>query len=213
MTSCRHGHPASAGSEFCETCGDDVRPRCGQGHRSGAGAQFCETCGELLTASLAHPGGEDAPGLDYSSGSFTDFILGDQADPAGLAEPAGPGSPGPVEPGPAEPGSLGSAPGTPVPDIPVRDGPTVDGPVRDWPGPDQPVPDVPAAVVPSSGDALLVAGHDVNEVKAASTRPMDLPAPAGPPRGVTSTRPMDLSLLSFSPAGGPARPGPPGRPG
>jgi hypothetical protein len=99
--------------------------------------------------------------LDYSSGSFTDFILGDQADQAG--------------------------PGPPVPE------------------PDQPVPDVPVAVVPSSGEPSLVAGRDVNEVKAPSTRPMDLPAQAGPPRGVTSTRPMDLSLLSFSPAGGPAR--------
>src|SRR6185312_15444169 len=98
--------------------------------RSGAGAQFCETCGEPLTAPQAHPGGKDAPVLDYSSGSFTDFILGDQADPAGPAPPipepvgpgpaesaeaAGPGSPGPgspesVEPCPAEPGFFGSVP-------------------------------------------------------------------------------------------------------
>ncbi len=73
---------------------------------------------------------------------------------------------------------------------------------------DGPVPDGPAAVVPSSGDASLVAGHDVNEVKASSTRPMDLSAPAGSPRGVTSTRPMDLPLLSLSPARGPAWPQP-----
>ncbi len=36
--------------------------------------------------------------LDYSSGSFTDFILGDQADLAG----PGPPIPEPVGPGPAE---------------------------------------------------------------------------------------------------------------
>jgi hypothetical protein len=219
VTSCRHGHPASAGSEFCETCGDDVRPRCGQGHRSGAGAQFCEACGEPLTASQAHPGGEDAPALDYSSGSFTDFILGDQADlagpgppipepvgpgPAEPAGPAGPGSPGPVEPGPAEPGFFGSVPSMPVSDMPVRDGPAQDGPVLEWPGPGQPVPDVPAAVVPSSSDASLVAGHDVNEVTTSGTRPMDLPASAGSPRGVTSTRPMELPLMSISLATGPA---------
>ena len=213
MTSCLHGHPVSAGSEFCETCGDDIRPRCGQGHRSGAGAQFCETCGELLAASQAHPGGgEDAPLLDYSSGSFTDFILGDQADPAGpgpplaepvgpgLAEPPGPGSPGPGSPGPAEPGPLGPMPDIPVPDIPVSDMPVLDRPV-----PAVPVPDVSVAVVPSSGDPSLVTGHDANEAKAPGTRPMDLSVPVGSPRGVTSTRPMDLPLLSFSPAGGAAR--------
>ena len=68
-----------------------------------------------------------------------------------------------------------------------------------------PVPDVSVAVVPSSGDPSLVTGHDANEAKAPSTRPMDLSVPVGSPRGVTSTRPMDLPLLSFSPAGGAAR--------
>jgi len=157
--------------------------------------------------------------LDYSSGSFTDFILGDQADLAGPGPPipepvgpgpaepagaAGPGSPGPVEPGPAEPGFFGSVPSMPVSDMPVRDGPAQDGPVLEWPGPGQPVPDVPAAVVPSSSDASLVAGHDVNEVTTSGTRPMDLPASAGSPRGVTSTRPMELPLMSISLATGPA---------
>src|SRR5205823_12150970 len=68
-----------------------------------------------------------------------------------------------------------------------------------------PMPDVPAAVIPSSGDPSLIVGHDVNEVNASSARPMEMPAPVGSPRGVTSTRPMELPLLSFSPAGGPAR--------
>jgi hypothetical protein len=108
VTSCLHGHPVSAGSEFCETCGDDVQPRCEQGHRSGAGAQFCETCGEPLAASQAHAGGEDAgaPVLDYSSGSFTDFILGDQANRAG---------PGPPPPEPAEPAMVAPAADDPSP--------------------------------------------------------------------------------------------------
>jgi hypothetical protein len=215
VTSCRHGHPVSPGSE---SCGDDGRPRCGQGHRSGAGVQFCETCGELLAASQAHPGGgEDVgpPVLDYSSGSFTDFILGDQPDlagpgpplpepagpgPAEVAEPAGPRSPGPREPGPREP-----VPGMPVVDVPVPDVPVVNVAVPAGPGPDVPGPAGPAAVVPSSGDASLVTGNDVKEVHVPSTRPMDLSAPVGSPRGVTSTRPMDLPLLSFSPARDPAR--------
>jgi hypothetical protein len=179
VTSCLHGHPVSAGSEFCETCGDDVRPRCGQEHRSGAGAQFCETCGELLAASQAHPsGGEDtgAPVLDYSSGSFTDFILGDEADLAGPGppppEPAGPGSPGLAEPGLAEPGPLEPVPAMPVPDRPR---------------PDRPVPEEPAMVAPAAGDPSPVTGDDVDDGNAPSTRPMDLP------------------LSSFSPARGPAR--------
>jgi hypothetical protein len=180
VTSCLHGHPVSPGSEFCETCGDDVRLRCGQGHRSGAGAQFCETCGELLAATQAHlGGGEDAgaPLLDYSSGSFTDFILSDQADLAGPGPP--PREPSPPEP--AEPGSL-----EPLPAISMLDGS---------------VPEEPAMVAPSASDTSLVNG---NEVRASGTRPPDQPAPAGSPRGVTSTRPMDLPLLAFSPAPGPA---------
>ena len=185
MTSCRHGHPVSPGSEFCETCGDDVRLRCGHGHRSGAGAEFCETCGELLAASQAHHGGgEDAgaPALDYSSGSFTDFILGDGAD---LARPE-------------------SAPVGPVPGMPVRDELVPDGPVPDEPVPDELVPDGSLVVASSSGDAPLVTGSNGNGADASRARPMDLSEPVGSPRGVTSTRPMDLPLLSSSPARGPA---------
>ena len=87
MTSCRHGHPVALGSESCDTCGDDVRPACGQGHRSGAGAEFCETCGEsLLAAPGPAPGGEPAaPVLEYTSGSFADFITADEPDPGGIS--------------------------------------------------------------------------------------------------------------------------------
>jgi hypothetical protein len=168
--------------------------------------------------------------LDYSSGSFTDFILGDQADLAGpgppIPEPVGPGpaesaeapgpgspgpgssgprSPGPVEPGPAEPGFFGSVPSMPVSDMPVRDEPTPDGPALNGPGPGPPVPDVSAAAVPSSSDASLVGGRDLNEATGPGTQPMGPAEPVGSPRGVTSTRPMELPLMSFSPAAGPAR--------
>jgi len=162
--------------------------------------------------------------LDYSSGSFTDFILGDQADlagpgppipapvgpgPAELAEAPGPGSPGPgsagpVEPGPAEPGFFGSVPSMPVSDMPVSDMPVRDGPTLDGPAPGQPMPDVPAAAVPSSSDASLVASRNLNEASGPGTQPVGLAEPAGSPRGVTSTRPMELPLMSFSPAAGPA---------
>ncbi|HYA52139.1 MAG TPA: hypothetical protein VEG33_13300 [Streptosporangiaceae bacterium] len=185
MASCLHGHPVSPGSEFCETCGDDVRPRCGQGHRSGAGAQFCETCGELLAAPQAHPGGEDAgvPVLDYRSGSFTDFILDDQA---GLA---GPGPPPPEldGPEPEEPAAVV------VPSLPEPGGPEPEG---------------RAVVVPPADDAAPVTAGDVDDGDAPSTRPMELSSSLGAPRGVTSTRPMDLPLSAFSPARGPAGPGP-----
>ncbi|HEY1322197.1 MAG TPA: 4-Cys prefix domain-containing protein, partial [Streptosporangiaceae bacterium] len=86
MASCRQGHPVSAESEFCEICGDDVRPRCSQGHRS-VGARFCETCGEPLLAGQDHAADEDPVTLvlDYRSGPFTDFIARDEPDPAGAA--------------------------------------------------------------------------------------------------------------------------------
>ncbi|HXZ74880.1 MAG TPA: hypothetical protein VEH31_28995, partial [Streptosporangiaceae bacterium] len=129
--------------------------------------------------------------LDYSSGSFTDFILGDEADLAG----PGPPLPEPRSPGPAESATLGPVPGMPVPA----------GPVPAGPGLDEPVPDGSAAVASSSAEASLVTGHDGNGPNGPNTRPMDLSEPVGAPRGVTSTRPMDLPLSSFSPARGPAR--------
>ena len=156
MTSCLHGHPVSPGSEFCETCGDDVRPRCGQGHRSGAGAQFCETCGELLAASQAHPGGEDAspPVLDYSSGSFTDFILADQAGLAGPG-PLPPEPPRLTEPGPPEP----------VPAMPVLDGP---------------VPEEPAMVASPAGPPRSVTSTRPMDLPLSSFSPARGPATLQP---------------------------------
>jgi hypothetical protein len=152
--------------------------------------------------------------LDYSSGSFTDFILSDQADlagpgppppepvgagPAEVAEPTAPGSTGPAVPGPQEP-----VPDMPVPDMPVPDMPVPEMRVLDGLVPAGPVPDRPASVVSSSGDASLTTGNDRNEASGPGTQPTDLAEPVGSPRGVTSTRPMELPLMSFSPATGPA---------
>src|SRR5215472_5152529 len=69
--------------ESCETCGDDLRRYCSQGHVSGAGELFCDTCGELLPFSAdQHAMTPAAPlAMDYSSGSFTDFIAGSAEDP------------------------------------------------------------------------------------------------------------------------------------
>jgi hypothetical protein len=107
--------------------------------------------------------------LDYSSGSFTDFILSDQADlagpgppppepvgagPAEVAEPTAPGSTGPAVPGPQEP-----VPDMPVPDMPVPDMPVPEMRVLDGLVPAGPAPDRPASVVSSSGDASLTTGN------------------------------------------------------
>jgi hypothetical protein len=114
VASCRQGHPVSAESGFCEICGDDVRPRCSQGHRSGIGGRFCQTCGEPLLAGQDHAADEDPVTLvlDYRSGPFTDFIAGDQPDPAGAAatdqrNPAGAAA--------TDPGNAAARPGLPEP--------------------------------------------------------------------------------------------------
>src|SRR6266480_4344819 len=72
----------------CEICGDDLR-RCSQGHVSGAGELFCDTCGELLPfAADQHEVTPAAPvALDYSSGSFSDFIAGGEEDLGGTSGP------------------------------------------------------------------------------------------------------------------------------
>src|SRR6516225_8645620 len=64
--------------ESCEVCGDDLRPICSQGHASRVSALFCETCGEMLPLAGGVPAMAAAapPTMDYSSGSFTDFIAG-----------------------------------------------------------------------------------------------------------------------------------------
>src|SRR5690242_9421502 len=71
--------------ESCEICGDDLRRYCSQGHVSGAGELFCDTCGELLPlADDQYAMTPAAPlAMDYSTGSFADFIAGGDEDPGG----------------------------------------------------------------------------------------------------------------------------------
>src|SRR5689334_18060244 len=73
--------------ESCEICGDDLRRYCSQGHVSGAGELFCDTCGELLPLSDdQHAMTPAAPlAMDYSTGSFADFIAGGDEDPGGTS--------------------------------------------------------------------------------------------------------------------------------
>src|SRR5215472_10593435 len=81
----------------CEVCGDDLRHICSQGHASRASALFCETCGEMLPLA----GGVSAMAaaapltMDYSSGSFADFIAGGGED---VPAPGLPSTVTPAEP-------------------------------------------------------------------------------------------------------------------
>jgi hypothetical protein len=87
VSSCANGHPVSPGTEYCGSCGEDVRPRCYQGHRSAVGARFCDTCGALLG-----PGAADGPApelvTEYTSGSLLEILAEDAGDPAGAGPPA-----------------------------------------------------------------------------------------------------------------------------
>jgi hypothetical protein len=60
---------------------------CRQGHPVSAESGFCETCGEPLLAGRDDRVGEDPVTLvlDYRSGPFTDFIARDEPDPGGAA--------------------------------------------------------------------------------------------------------------------------------
>src|SRR5215831_15618796 len=96
----------------CEVCGDDLRRFCSQGHASGAGTLFCDACGEMLPLAGGEPAMAAAAPLtmDYSSGSFADFIAGGDEDAPGPSRPSAavaPGGPTPAavpaqepEPGP-----------------------------------------------------------------------------------------------------------------
>ena len=127
MSSCTLGHSVSPGTESCEICGDDLRRLCSQGHASRAGALFCEKCGEMLPLAAGEPAMAAAAPLtmDYSSGSFADFIEGGEDVP-------GPGGPGPAV-----------APAEPIPEAePVRPPDLVTGPAaHQAPEPEPPAPE------------------------------------------------------------------------
>src|SRR5215831_16833700 len=94
--------------ESCEVCGDDLRHICSQGHASRVSALFCETCGEMLPLAGGVPAMAAAapPTMDYSSGSFTDFIAGGDEDAPGPGLPStavAPPAPMPGQPPPPGP--------------------------------------------------------------------------------------------------------------
>src|SRR5260370_17018696 len=108
--------------ESCPECGEDVGFRCSQGHASRAGVRFCQTCGEylpLVELGQAVAVAAAAPALEYSSGSFTDFIAGSDDDYASLAVPGLPEVPWDPQPAPSQPPPAPSYPRpVPAPDHP-----------------------------------------------------------------------------------------------
>src|SRR5262249_49079453 len=184
--------------ESCPECGADVRLRCSQGHASGAGERFCEICGEFLP--LVQPGqpvtvGAAAPNLEYSSGSFTDFIASSDDDYAGLAVPVLREEPWEPEPAALEPSPVESAFREPEP------GPE---PVALAPGPVEPslLDPVTREPSPARAEPVLDFAEPVAwEAEPAGPGPQvgEGPSPTG------STLPFDLSLTFPS---SPARPTP-----
>ena len=173
--------------ESCPECGEDVRPRCSQGHASRAGERFCEICGEflpLVQSGQAVAVAAAAPALDYSSGSFTDFIAGNDDDHASLAVPVLPEAPWEPEPATWEP--------EPEP-VALEPGPPPCEPVASEPGPAEPSLWEPVAREPSPAPAEPQL--DFAEPVASEAEP----AGAGPkvgegPSRTGATQPFDRSL-------------------
>src|SRR5215467_4048062 len=207
----------------CEVCGDDLRRVCSQGHASRAGTLFCETCGEMLPLAVGGPAMAAAAPLtmDYSSGSFADFIEGgeDVPGPGGpatavaLAEPI----PEPIpeaepvrqpelvtepeahlapEPEP-EPEPEPSAPAPPalkpVPPAP-RATVTEPKPVPSAPKPVPPAIAAPTAALPTLAPPAAAPQAANGGAAVTTTAPPDLrfPTPGDPPRTWrSSTKPRD----------------------
>src|SRR5215470_15932920 len=173
--------------ESCPECGEDVRPRCSQGHASRAGERFCEICGEflpLVQSGQAVAVAAAAPALDYSSGSFADFIAGNDDDHASLAVPVLPEAPWEPEPATWEPEPEPAA---------LEPGPPPCDPVASEPGPAEPSLWEPVAREPSP--ARAEPQLDFAEPVASEAEP----AGAGPkvgegPSRTGATQPFDRSL-------------------
>jgi len=207
--------------ESCPECGADVRLRCSQGHASGAGERFCEICGEFLP--LVQPGqpvavGVAAPNLEYSSGSFTDFIASSDDDYASLAVPVLPEEPWEPEPEPVvleyRPAEVDPEPEFAEPEPAALEPSPVESAF--WepePGP-EPVALAPGPVEPSLWDPVT---REPSPARAEPVLDFAEPVaweaePAGPgpqvgegPSPTGSTLPFDLSLTFPS---SPARPTP-----
>src|SRR5690242_18469379 len=181
----------------CEICGDELRRFCSQGHASRAGALFCGTCGEMLPLAGGVPVMAAAAPLtmDYSSGSFADFIAGgDEAVP-------GPGLPstrvapgGPItepdrvlepaaapEMGPAAPPAPDAAPVAPKPAPPPGSKAPATEP-KPAPPPSNAVPP-PAAnggtTTTMPPDLRFTAPPDAPRTWRSSTKPRDKLGPDG----------------------------------
>src|SRR5689334_5114602 len=153
--------------ESCETCGDDLRRYCSQGHASGAGELFCDTCGEMLPFAAEQPAMAPAASvsMDYSSGSFADFIAGGddtgrtyvswpeaEAEPEPLPElgpePRSEPEALPEPEAPPEPEPLAGLAPEPTPALepePAQDPePAPERPAPERPAPERPAPERPA---------------------------------------------------------------------
>ena len=193
--------------ESCEICGDDLRRSCSQGHVSGAGLLFCDTCGELLPLSASQPAMAPAAPLtmEYSTGSFADFIAGGDDDPG---TPSGSWPlPVPLDwPAPEDLPELADV-ATPVPvDEPVAQAviipePRTPEPLLDFgpapeSGPEQPVapgpppmapgPEPPPEPVPEPGPPSILEPI----ARAPKPQPEPLPEPEPPAAEVPEPEPL-----------------------
>src|SRR5215467_8057547 len=165
----------------CEVCGDDLRRVCSQGHASRAGTLFCETCGEMLPLAVGEPAMADAAPLtmDYSTGSFADFIAGGEDAPfpglprsaAALADAPSPAPAAPAEPIPGPELTSGPEP-EPTPEPELTAGPElVTGSEADL---------APAPVASPAPDAAKPAPEPVPPAPPASKATVTAPKPAPP---------------------------------
>src|SRR5499427_5811538 len=179
----------------CEICGDELRRFCSQGHASRAGALFCGTCGEMLPLTGGVPVMAAAAPLtmDYSSGSFADFIAGGDEDvpgpglPSTAAALAGPTpepqpvlEPQPVpEPGPVVPPAAGAVPLAPSPPPTPASAPTVTEP-KPVPSPGAPPPAANGGTTTTTPpDLRFTVPSDAPRTWRSSTKPRDKPGPDG----------------------------------
>jgi len=178
--------------ESCEVCGDDLRRFCSQGHAAGAGMLFCETCGEMLPLAAGGPAMPAAPPptMDYSSGSFADFIAGGDEDAPrpgisstalALADAPTPAVPAEVVPGPiVEPGLVFEPVPVPEPEPPA-------------PKPPPPAPN-PAPPAPPAAKATVTGARPAPPAPEAGP-PAAAPPEAAPP----AAAPPEVAMPTLAP--------------
>src|SRR6516165_2392483 len=181
--------------ESCEVCGDDLRHICSQGHASRTSALFCETCGEMLPLAGGMPAMAAAAPLtmDYSTGSFTDFIAGGDGDAPG---PGLPSAVTPAEPVPEPEPALEAeqAPeAEPAPEVErVPEAKRVPEPEPGAPPAPDTAPLAPKpAPTPASKATATEPKATATEPKPALSAPKAVPPPAAN-GGTATTMPPDL---------------------